>query len=1374
MKVCRSLLALILAVVGLSVLAGGAWGAVTAAPAWEVAAAVGPTHLSPRQSEVQRVMVGAEGGTFTLLQKAQAEAVPKVRKGVLSLENANTEATIVSGEYRQGDPVKGTGIRIGTTIASCPSGCSTPGTKVTLSTTASKTASSETTVSTKELEVTSVTGTFAVGAPVVGVYLSAGTVVTAPVSNGILTVSTYPLVAAKMTITSEAVTTPIAYDASTEEVQSAIEALAGFGAGSVAVIGGPGGDAEHPYLLTFVGPLAERAVQQFTADGESLTGTKRYATVSTMVPGGPGTGEIGIYPTNVGGVASSGEVTVKLGPLPEGVVTSGPANATGWNCVTEEREATCRSANPVLALEISLPAIKVPVEVRGTSGADLESVVTISGGGASGSSSYRFPIVVSATPASPGVAAFWTGAFEADGQPSVQAGGHPYSELTWFLVNTDRSGAGEIVPAGDVKNVEVALPPGFLGDPMVTERCPEGFKTGCTTESVEIGRLRASSEFAKNAIFPVAVENDVPVGGAAAEFTAIYAAPYVSLLGSVRSSEDFGVTVDALHVPSTFQKSFMTYTALYGFPQAANGKAFFRNSTDCGEQARQAPAIGLETDSWEQPGAFDAQTQPLSPITGCEALEFKAYDPQTSEGQVSFSLQPTSTVGSSGVGATAHLHIDQSGLTDPEKLGTPDLKESVVTLPEGLDVNPGQANGLEACSEAEVGYEGEGALPNPTRFNDDPVSCPDASKLGTVEVSTPLLEEPLQGTIYLAAQEENPFHSLIALYLVIESKRFGVTLKLPGKVEVNEGSGQITATFDYVPQQPVEDLTLHFRGGGGRSEFATPEVCGTYTTKGNWTPWSAPESGPPAETSDSFNVASGCSSSPATRPFNPGFEASMATPAAGAFSPLTIKLSRNDGEQELTHLNVTLPKGLIGSVMGVAECSEAQIMEAEGKSGRAELAQPSCPLGSEIGRVDAAAGVGSEPVHVPGRVYFAGPYEGAPFSTVVVTPAVAGPFDLGDVVVRAPLYIDPKTAQVSIKSDPIPTILQGIPLKLRSVTIEIDRSAFTLNPTSCEPMSVSATITGASGATATPSSRFQVGGCPNLKFTPKFTASTQAKVSRRDGASLKVMISQKAGEADLHRVDVQLPKLLPSRIETLKLACTEQQFNANPAACPAESKVGTAIVHTPVLSVPLQGPAILVSHGGAAFPDLVLVLQADERGGVVTIVAEGDTEIKNGITYSRFETIPDAPISSMELNLPEGRYSILGAPSANGDLCGRSLVMPTTIEGQNGAVVEKRVQIEPEGCSGPLSVRSHRVEKGTLVLRVYAPSAGKLTVSGKGVEAQTESPGAPKIVTFKIHERKVGRLKTRVSVLFTPSKGEARKRQVKRLAVKFKAPKGQA
>jgi hypothetical protein len=622
-----------------------------------------------------------------------------------------------------------------------------------------------------------------------------------------------------------------------------------------------------------------------------------------------------------------------------------------------------------------------------------------------------------------------------------------------------------------------------------------------------------------------------------------------------------------------------------------------------------------------------------------------------------------------------------------------DLKDATIAFPSGLVVDPSEADGLQACSEAQVGFTGFAELNKTTepgvqtpQFTPGAAECPDASKLGTVEVDTPLLGHPLPGALYLARQGENPFGSLLAVYVTVDDPISGVVVKLPGKVEVDPVSGRVSTIVDQNPQLPFEDFKISLFDGS-RAPFTTPSTCGSYSTSSALTPWSSPE-GASVSPSGSFEITEGagggaCPATPAQKPNAPSFSGGTFTPIAGTYSPFVLHLGREDGSQTLSALGVTLPEGLLGKIAGVEKCPQADIEAAERRNGLGqgvlEQSSPSCPSGSELGTAHVGVGSGA-PFYVTGHAYLAGPYAGAPFSVVVVTPAVAGPFDLGTVVVRSALFIDPTTAQVTVKSDPFPTILDGIPLDIRAITVEITRSQFTLNPTSCEAMSVTGTIASTQSQSASVSSPFKVGGCGNLPFHPSFAVSTNGKTSKAGGASLTVNITSKPGEeANLRKVDVQVPSQLPARLTTLQKACTEAQFSANPAGCPAASDVATATVRTPLLNVPLSGPVYFVSHGGAAFPDLEIVLQ----GEGVTIVLTGNTNIKGNITTSKFEAAPDAPFESFELNAPQGPDSILAVnlpQSADYSLCGQSLTMPTTLVGQNGAVFKQETKMAVTGC----------------------------------------------------------------------------------------------
>ncbi len=1256
-----------------------------ASPAWKLLAVTGPTNLSPRQSEVQRLTIEAEGGTFTLTSPgSNGEGTPVVAEAHLDLVKGSPVATIEGitggGMIEPGDRVAVPEEPGEATIVSCSSDCRSPGSTLELSEDATATESgAPRSIYTKELS--DVSGSFFVGDEIAGSangsqYLEPGTVVRA-VGPGTLTLSKpthlgYTPAEGALELSSKPETTaPVAFDAESWALEEALLALPRFAPGSLSVEGGSGGDGEHPYLIKFDGPgAAEREIEELEADPSGLLGPTANANVFTIVPGGPGTGEIVVMPVNIGGAGSRGSVTLKIGPLPDDVRAAGTAVGEGWGCSggTAETAIVCTSFATVAALSPAGP-VRLPVKVDQPLTSSSFVPVEISGGSA-GTASYPLPIEVSSTPAPLGTRAFWAGAFDADGDQETQAGAHPFSAQTFFVLNTVRSASGGIIPAGVLENFDADLPAGFIGNPMATPRCPQGqlvagegeelplcngeMKLGMFAPIVE--DLAGGSEKLLSPIY-----NDVPPNGSAAEFSALLIKPTQSLLGSLRSDEDLGVRVTAPNIPNIY-KAFGAYAALEGDPAGAHGQAFLTAPTDCAEEAQNPPMSNLRLEAYELPGVVSATSVPISPVTGCDKLHFTP----------SLAFSPSSTQGSSPTGAVADLHVPQEGLTDPDQLAQPDLKKAVVSLPDGLVLNPSAANGLAPCSEAQMGYVGTGAMPNPTRFDEAPVTCPDASKIGTFSIKTPLLDEEgkLEGTIYLAAQEDNPFHSLIAVYLVVESERFGVTLKLPGKVEPDQRTGRLTATFDNNPQVPFEDLILHFRGGGPRSIFATPEVCGHYSTTGSLEPWSAPESGPPAPIDESsFTLSGGCSGSAAARPFGPTLEAGTTGTRAGAYSPLVIKVARKDGEGELGSLDFTLPQGLLGKLAGIPYCPDASIKAAAGKSGKAEQASPSCPAASRIGSVDAAGGVGTEPFHVGGQAYLAGPYKGAPLSAVAIVPAVAGPFDLGDVVIRAPLFVDPETAQISAKSDPVPTILRGIPLKVRSVAIDLDRPGFTHNPTSCNPMTLTASVGSTDGATAKPVDRFQVGGCDKLRFRPRLRLSLLGAPGRRGHPGVRATMSDVAGEATPVSVGVSLP---PGELLDLRQIRGLCPRNVSPDRCPPSSRLGSVRIESSFLPEPLTG-ALYLRVPGHRLPGLVAALHS----GSLEFTLHGRITDSQGNLGVRLESLPDVPLSSADFTVAGGR---LGIVVNSRSLCGKKHHVRAILDAHDGARRRLRVAVRVGGC----------------------------------------------------------------------------------------------
>jgi hypothetical protein len=1290
----RTVRILTLAILGLCALAANAKAAPAPAPSPRVLAVTAPTHLPPRQSEVQRVTVEAEGGTFTLSPiLAEGQGTLSYAEGVAeTVEGSNMVQMYFAfaGTFEVGQTLVGEGIPAGTTII----GVTPSGEEATLEISDNATESTAGIYEGLSKEVTGFTttsGQFVAGQGISGEGIEPGTTVAA-VGADTLTLSSYAKAAGTVELKAAPTTAPLPFDASAETVQGALEALSGFSPGLLTVSGGPGGGAGNPYFLAYGGPFANQNAAEISADSSGLTGAHPFVHVFTIVPGGVGTGEIVVLLANAGGLPSSGLITAEVGPLPAGIVTTAPGVGTEWECPgggAGESTITCTMAEPLRVLHASPNALSIPIEVQAGAPASATVPVEISGGGTAKTDTYQLPIVVSKEPASFGVSAAWAGSFEADGSPSVQAGGHPQQSAAYIMLNSRRTAAGAFTPAGDSKNVVVDLPPGFTGNPLAGKRCPQSLvvkpleqDSDVCNEEMSVGNLDPFIGEPKESLkLPSRLYNNVPPKGYAAEFTTRLAFPLQSVLATVNSEDGFGIRLTGPN-NANFDKIYGVYAGFEGVPQFGNGQALLSNPVNCAESRQNQPVVRARANTFQDPLTYPETVIPQPALTGCENLKFEGKDPQTGQGQVGFAFQPTSTQGSTPVGAEAHLHIDQPGLTDPNELATPHLKRSVIRFPEGLNLNASSANGLGTCSEAEIGYRGDGfPMPSPMRFTEAAPGCPDASKIGSAEVRTPLLDNPLVGTLYLAAQEENPFGSLLAVYLVVNDPLSGVIIKLPGEVNPDPTTGQLTVTFDNNPQLPFEDLILKIRGGGPRSQFATPEVCGTYTTAGTWTPWSAPESGPPAQTSDSFTVSGGCAGSPAARPFAPSFEAGTTATNAGGYNPLVIKVNRNDGEQELTSLDFTLPKGLIGKLAGIPYCTDADIQSAEHKTGSQEKSNPSCPAASQIGSLDTSAGVGSAPFHVGGKLYLAGPYKGAPVSSVVITPALAGPFDLGDVVVRAPLYVDHETTELTAKSDPIPTILRGIPLKIRSVNIDVNRGGFILNPTNCTPMAVSSSLAGGSGATSKASTRFQVGGCKNLQFAPKLRIKLKGRTKRAGFPALTAILTQPAGQANIGFVSVALPHSEFLEQGHIRTNCTRVQFAAE--QCPKGSIYGHAEAVTPLLDQPLRGPVYLRSSSHR-LPDLVAALKGPPSQPI-EVDLDGRIDSYKGGIRTTFETVPDAPVSKFVLRMQGGKKSLI-VNSTN--ICKGKHKARVRMTGQNGREHNFSQRVQPK-C-GKKHHRKHR------------------------------------------------------------------------------------
>jgi hypothetical protein len=1049
----------------------------------------------------------------------------------------------------------------------------------------------------------------------------------------------------------------------------------------------------------------------------SVSSTSRPA---NLPPGGEGT--VVAEAVNVGDEVASGAVTFSVA-LPAGVSAqsvkfyAGPFGSESnlaeffpEACEAAPGRVQCvypaelDQALPIVPYEYLEMQIAVKVDPGAVSGTGR---LTVTGGGAPVASRER-PVVVDGSPTPFGVEDFQFIPEEEGGAVDTRAGSHPFQLSATLALNQT---ADVTNPPALPKDLSFDLPPGLVGNASAVAQCSErdftqigsdGNRNGCSADTaIGVATVNIYTEFLET--HPVPLFNLAPRRGEPARFGFEVVRTPVIIDTAVRSGRDYGVTAGASNI--TQLAGFLSaQIAFWGVPgDARHDQSRGWNCVAGGALAEEQPCIpaglnnpppfltlptscegplttSVEGVSWPTKAnpagvplprveyhPLDSLGRPAN-MTGCDQLPFSP----------SIQVTPETHSASTPTGVDVHVHLPQDTTGNASGLAEAAIKSATVALPEGMALNPSGAGGLAACSEGLVGFQGFGG-DGASLFSPEVGEpfCPDASKVGTVKVRVPIIPNELEGAVFVASQNANPFGSLVALYIVAQDPVSGILVKLPGEVALNPVTGQLVSSFRNTPQAPVEDLELHFFGGS-RGPLATPAACGTYTTTGSFTPWSGTAA---VGGASAFDVTSGPGGGacPSPAPFAPTLMAGTTSPQAGAFSPFTATFSREDSDQALSGVSVTTPPGLLGILKGVERCGEAQAN------------QGSCGQGSLIGHVTAAAGAGPDPYVVQGgQVFLTGPYRGAPFGLSIVVPAVAGPYNLGNVVVRAAIHVDPHTARITVVSDPLPRILQGIPLQVRKVNVTIDRPGFMFNATNCEPFSVDGSLTSTLGATANVSSHYQAANCASLPFKPVFTVSTQAKTSKKQGASLDVKVGYPQGaQANIRSVAVTLPKQLPSRLTTIQQACPQATFAANPASCPVGSNIGTAVATTPVLASAVTGPAYLVSHGGAAFPDLVLILQAEG----VTLELVGSIDIKHGVTSSTFASVPDAPISSFELKLPEGPHSGLTAAlpaKAKGNLCGTSLTMPTTMTGQNGAQIKQNTKIAVTGCTKKKSAKRKR------------------------------------------------------------------------------------
>lgn len=886
-----------------------------------------------------------------------------------------------------------------------------------------------------------------------------------------------------------------------------------------------------------------------------------------------------------------------------------------------------------------------------------------------------------------------SGAAEAE----PQAGAHPFNQNVEFSFNTTfYTNAQNPDPEDNVKTIVTELPPGLVGNPQALPQCaladlPGSFlgSSRCPTDA-QIGTAELDVGFAPGSGFGTfhgpLFNLEAPKGVLARVGFYAIAVPVVIDL-KVRADGDYGLTASSRNtssalnlfrvglsiwgVPADSSHDLERYERARESPGSPPGSGnplpstlprtpFMSNPTRCGVPLTTT----LSVDSWQNIGDFLSYLSPEPmEFVGCDQVEFEP----------SIELKPTTTLANAPSGQEFHLHIPQN--LDPDGLTSAHLRDAVVKLPEGMTVNPPAADVLSSCSLAQVGMTPDGVA------TEAKPACPEASTLGKAEVITPSLDHPVKGTVYLAKQSENPFNSLFAIYLVLQDEQTGLQIKLPGKIDPDPNTGQLTVSFRENPQLPVEDLELRMFGGP-HGALKTPDGCGAHTTTAALTPWTSPFA-PSADKSSTFTLSQGpdggaCPQTGAQAPNRFSFTAGTADATAKAYAPFSFKLTRADGTQQLKAIDTVLPKGLLGKLAGLTYCPEASLSAAEQRSGHDEQSSPSCPASSRLGSVDVGAGAGATPIYVGGNAYLAGPYKGAPLSLAVITPAVAGPFDLGTVVVRTALEVDPETARIDAVSDPLPSIIKGIPLNLRSVAVKVDRPQFTLNPTDCSPMSITGQATTVFDQAAALSSPFQVDECGRLGFKPKLAFSLKGGTKRGENPALKAVLTARPGDANIGRTSVALPHSEFLAQDHIKTICTRVQFSAK--ACPAGSIYGSATATSPLLDKPLSGPVYLRSSSHP-LPDLVVALN-----GQIDVALVGRIDSINGGIRTTFESVPDAPVSKFVLKMKGGKKSLL---ENSRNLCNSTNKATVQMDAQNGKTNDFSPVLK-NGCKAKAKKRTHK------------------------------------------------------------------------------------
>jgi hypothetical protein len=1003
---------------------------------------------------------------------------------------------------------------------------------------------------------------------------------------------------------------------------------------------------------------------------------------------------------NIGDTASSGPVTLTL-ELPAGLTRKSVRTELGtfdlvdasWSCPGLPGDTTiiCTTTK-VIAGHTDSRSLLITVDVAQGIEHDLIARAIVSGGGALeappvancppgvGACATELTHIGTEAPPFGIVPGSWMADFyEADGVTTMRrSGAHPDLARFSFDFNSIpfglRDGFPQKAAVGSVRHVTVDLPPGFVGNPgavgecspaqLMIRECPFSSQVGHADVTVfplgSATRLNVSDPIF-NMSHPLGVITDLAFlpGGVP-----------IHVKVSLDPAEDYAVRSTSADINETL-RPFSTQVTIWGIPGDSshdsenshlgtprgpiNGaiRPFLTLPFQCGVDNRMKLS---GYDSWQESGIFGPPVFYDMPgrQTDCDKPRFEP----------DVSLEPTGRQANTPTGLDVNIHVPQN--ENRNGVGTPPLKSTVVTLPEGMAFSPSFADGLQGCSRDQIGLG-----------TDDPVACPDNSRIGEVELFAPILPKALKGSMYLAKQEANPFGSLIGLYLAIhDEEQRGILVKVPGKVDLDPLTGQITASFDNLPQFPFEDLTLKFRSGP-RAPLTNPPTCGTHTIGATMTTWA--QADVPVDVSNTYQVTEGpgggqCQNVASQRPFDPQFLGGTTNPLAGAFSPLSVRVSRTDADQELGRVEGIAPPGLTASIRGMGRCSEAQITAAIGRNkpgqGALELASPSCPANSQVGTVDVGVGAGGSLIYVPGKIYLSGPYEGAPLSGVVVVPGVAGPIDIGNIVVRAPAYIDPVTAEIRVRTDQVPQIVHGVRVRVRDVRVHFDRPQFTLNPTGCEQKTLGATMFSPEGAVKHASNRFQVGDCASLGFKPGLSLNLQGGTKRGGHPGLLAVYKPRPGDSNAKGLIVRLPRSAFLDQAHIRTICTRVQFAAS--ACPPAAIYGYVKAWTPLLDNPLEGPVYLRSSNHK-LPDLVFDLHGEVPFQVSTRIDSSHGGIRASI-----ESAPDVPLSKVELRMQGGKKGLI-VNSRN--LCGAVSKAEADFTAHSGKADEIRPVMKAQ-CGG--------------------------------------------------------------------------------------------